>query len=85
MIYINTDPKHPVFAGTGDIVDIATDLHFAIGKIHAAIKKKSPQDADMFRHLMEAGMTAKESPVWSCQDEPGQISVVFTTPKGGDS
>ena len=85
MIYINTDPKHQVIAGTGDIVDIVTDLHYAIGKIYSAIKKKSPQDAEIFRHLMKVAMTAQENPFWSCDDEPGQVSVVFTTPKGGDS
>ena len=83
MVYINTAPKHEVFAGTGSIVDIATDLQYAIGKIYAAIQKKSPEDARMFRYLMNEGM-AQDSPVWSCHDNPGQISVVLTTPKGGN-
>lgn len=84
MVYINTDPKREVFAGTGSIVDIATDLQYAIGKIYAAIKKKSPEDADLFRHLMVSGIASPDTPTWSCHDYPGQISVVVTTPKGGD-
>ena len=84
MLHVNTYPKQYVFALTGSVEDIATDIIWIIAKTYMCFRKRNPVVAEFFKHSMIAALTDPKCPPWEMEQGAGEVVIAASVPKEGE-
>lgn len=67
---------------SGNIVDICTDLSFAINDIYNSLRQLDEQAGNEFRTMFVIGLLDPSSPTWETRDTSGEgTQMMISVPK----